>query len=100
MPRAGSAKSGTAMGSSNKEMVQLGGFEPPTSGSTDRRSNHLSYSCTGLGRYCFRPASGWKLGASPALGKGGAKAPNCAVPRKKAQANGPGLAFQPNDCFA
>ena len=27
-------------------MVQLGGFEPPTSGSTDRRSNHLSYSCT------------------------------------------------------
>ena len=27
-------------------MVQLGGFEPPTSGSTDRRSNQLSYSCT------------------------------------------------------
>ena len=27
-------------------MVQLGGLEPPTSGSTDRRSNQLSYSCT------------------------------------------------------
>ena len=26
-------------------MVQLGGFEPPTSGSTIRRSNQLSYSC-------------------------------------------------------
>ena len=29
-----------------KGMVQLGGFEPPTSGSTNRRSNQLSYSCT------------------------------------------------------
>ena len=27
------------------EMVQLGGFEPPTSCSTDRRSNQLSYNC-------------------------------------------------------
>ena len=27
-------------------MVQLGGFEPPTSGSTIRRSNQLSYNCT------------------------------------------------------
>jgi hypothetical protein len=35
-------------------MVQLGGVEPPTSGSTDRRSNQLSYSCT----------SGRKLGAN------------------------------------
>src|SRR5271163_4419306 len=26
-------------------MVQLGGFEPPTSGSTIRRSNQLSYNC-------------------------------------------------------
>src|SRR6266700_5580582 len=63
--------------SGNGEMVQLGGFEPPTSGSTDRRSNHLSYSCTDLGRHkaqasivSLLPASGWKLGASPALGKG------------------------------
>jgi hypothetical protein len=28
-------------------LVQLGGFEPPTSGSTIRRSNQLSYNCTG-----------------------------------------------------
>jgi hypothetical protein len=28
-------------------MVQLGGLEPPTSCSTDRRSNQLSYSCIG-----------------------------------------------------
>jgi hypothetical protein len=26
-------------------LVQLGGLEPPTSCSTDRRSNQLSYNC-------------------------------------------------------
>ena len=31
-------------------MVQLGGLEPPTSGSTDRRSNQLSYSCIDRGQ--------------------------------------------------
>src|SRR5439155_10450110 len=66
-------------------MVQLGGFEPPTSGSIDRRSNHLSYSCTGRSS---RAASGRKLGASPALGKGGSSsAPRC----KKARVQRPGL---------
>ncbi len=30
-------------------MVQLGGLEPPTSGSTIRRSNQLSYNCTVTG---------------------------------------------------
>src|SRR5947209_11259450 len=40
-------------------MVQLGGLEPPTSGSTDRRSNQLSYSCTGS------RASGRKLEHEP-----------------------------------
>src|SRR5690242_1399889 len=29
-------------------MVQVGGLEPPTSGSTDRRSNQLSYTCKAL----------------------------------------------------
>ena len=28
------------------KLVQLGGLEPPTSGSTIRRSNQLSYNCT------------------------------------------------------
>jgi hypothetical protein len=27
------------------DVVQLGGLEPPTSCSTDRRSNQLSYNC-------------------------------------------------------
>src|SRR3954447_3511211 len=63
-------------------MVQLGGFEPPTSGSTDRRSNHLSYSCT-------RPAwrGGRKLGATPFLGKG---FPLLAARRHAAQKQKPG----------
>ena len=29
------------------QMVQVGGLEPPTSGSTDQRSNQLSYTCKG-----------------------------------------------------
>ena len=33
-------------------MVQLGGLEPPTSGSTNRRSNQLSYNCA-LQRFGF-----------------------------------------------
>ncbi len=36
-----------AMRGCGSALVQLGGFEPPTSGSTIRRSNQLSYSCTG-----------------------------------------------------
>jgi hypothetical protein len=43
-------------------MVQEGGLEPPTSGSTDQRSNQLSYSCT-LSRWAG------KLGAKGCLGK-------------------------------
>ena len=37
---------GVAAESGARHLVQLGGLEPPTSGSTDRRSNQLSYSCT------------------------------------------------------
>ena len=47
------------------EMVQLGGFEPPTSGSTDRRSNHLSYSCTGLGRRLHAPGERLETRSKP-----------------------------------
>src|SRR5262245_35502482 len=50
-------------------MVQLDGFEPSTSGSTDRRSNHLSYSCTLLVEGALRPAIGRKLGAGSIFGK-------------------------------
>src|SRR3954465_12071028 len=49
-------------------LVQLGGLEPPTSCSTDRRSNQLSYNCIArtpeLGRRMGR-----KLGATLAFGK-------------------------------
>ena len=51
-------------------LVQLGGLEPPTSCSTDRRSNQLSYNCI-----LCRPKKGLrtrrKLGATPSFGKAG-----------------------------
>src|SRR4051812_45108587 len=47
---------------SGSAMVQEGGLEPPTSGSTDQRSNQLSYSCT------WSRCAG-KLGAKASLGK-------------------------------
>src|ERR1700709_1034968 len=50
-------------------LVQLGGLEPPTSCSTDRRSNQLSYNCI-LGRAPKRGSrTGGKLGATPCFGK-------------------------------
>lgn len=39
-------------------MVQLGGLEPPTSCSTDRRSNQLSYNCILASRASGRPSEG------------------------------------------
>ena len=36
-------------------LVQLGGLEPPTSCSTDRRSNQLSYNCILASRALGRP---------------------------------------------
>jgi hypothetical protein len=49
-------------------VVQLGGLEPPTSCSTDRRSNQLSYNCI-LCRPQKGVANGRKLGATPLFGK-------------------------------
>src|SRR4029079_57430 len=50
-------------------VVQLGGLEPPTSCSTDRRSNQLSYNCI-LARSPKRGSRmGRKLGATPRFGK-------------------------------
>ena len=52
-------------------LVQLGGLEPPTSCSTDRRSNQLSYNCI-LDRPPKRGRrTGRKLGATPVFGKAG-----------------------------
>lgn len=45
-------------------MVQLGGLEPPTSCSTDRRSNQLSYNCILDGGRSVR--SSWGPGRRPA----------------------------------
>src|SRR5215467_15227029 len=39
-----------AAGDHTTHLVQLGGLEPPTSWSTAKRSNQLSYSCTRRGR--------------------------------------------------
>jgi hypothetical protein len=51
-------------------LVQLGGLEPPTSCSTDRRSNQLSYNCIGRGPPLKEGCrTGRKLGATPGFGK-------------------------------
>jgi hypothetical protein len=57
-------------------LVQLGGLEPPTSCSTDRRSNQLSYNCILMpppkgGR------TGRKLGATHRFGKAGTMPTRC-----------------------
>ncbi len=49
-------------------VVQLGGLEPPTSCSTDRRSNQLSYNCI-LREPSKGSRMGGKLGATPRFGK-------------------------------
>jgi hypothetical protein len=61
-------------------LVQLGGLEPPTSCSTDRRSNQLSYNCILESRVPQkeRRRTGRKLGATPRFGKA-AKASNAAA---------------------
>jgi hypothetical protein len=78
-------------------LVQLGGLEPPTSCSTDRRSNQLSYNCI-----AYRPSKKGrrtrrKLGATPCFGKAGdntigAIRAHKKVPQKqKARAHRPGF---------
>lgn len=82
-------------------MVQLGGLEPPTSCSTDRRSNQLSYNCILASRpwgYLKRPVTegGWtgrKLGATAVFGKAanGRNPPSNDVISKGKPGPGPGF---------
>jgi hypothetical protein len=63
-------------------LVQLGGLEPPTSCSTDRRSNQLSYNCI-LGRALKKGSrTGGKLGATPRFGKARRAATSATSPRR------------------
>jgi hypothetical protein len=73
-------------------MVQLGGLEPPTSGSTDRRSNQLSYSCTEPASKALERARG-KLGAGPLFGKRSTSFGRAALPaaERKSPGDRPGL---------
>jgi hypothetical protein len=49
-------------------VVQLGGLEPPTSCSTDRRSNQLSYNCIRMAA-AKGGRTGRKLGFAGGFGK-------------------------------
>ena len=84
-------------------LVQLGGLEPPTSCSTDRRSNQLSYNCIltepRLGGLKEGNAEGgWtgrKLGATACFGKAAARgnrALNAVLFKTKPGPRGPGYA--------
>src|SRR4051812_22866760 len=73
-------------------LVQLGGLEPPTSCSTDRRSNQLSYNCIRCRPRKYRAGrTGRKLGATPVFGKaaaammGAAALPNTLQNKKPAR---------------
>ena len=74
-------------------LVQLGGFEPPTSCSTDRRSNQLSYNCIFYEALKGAPRMGRKLGATPGFGKAGTMAARPAFSRKKPGPDGPGFRY-------
>jgi hypothetical protein len=76
-------------------LVQLGGLEPPTSCSTDRRSNQLSYNCILRKRAPKKGVpNGRKLGATLWFGKAGtASKANARTGRSKTKtrAIGPGF---------
>src|SRR3954464_652904 len=74
MSRSGSVRLEKSRGTSGICVVQLGGLEPPTSCSTDRRSNQLSYNCILAGPWESGSPNGRKLGATPVFGKAGAHA--------------------------
>src|SRR5215212_8261282 len=57
-------------------LVQLGGLEPPTSCSTDRRSNQLSYNCIARARPQKGAANGRETRCNARLWQG-REAPDC-----------------------
>ena len=69
-------------------LVQLAGFEPATSGSTIRRSNHLSYSCTRPA--CERAEIRSRPLVWQAFRPGGWSPTAAASFKEKARATGPG----------
>jgi hypothetical protein len=75
-------------------VVQLGGLEPPTSCSTDRRSNQLSYNCIlGIGTPKKGVRTGRKLGATGRFGKADQGVKFSVVPAKTTEAT-PGFAVR------
>jgi hypothetical protein len=77
-------------------MVQAGGLEPPTSGSTDQRSNQLSYACMRV-RLLVKPnPSGRNLGAARLFGKRGAPDWHACIDKARTLRSGLWLACSPN----
>src|SRR6202158_410519 len=74
-----------------RALVQLGGLEPPTSCSTDRRSNQLSYNCILWEHLKTRCRTGRKLGATGGFGKAG----SCPTSGVSATAAHPGVTQKP-----
>ena len=64
-------------------LVQLGGLEPPTSCSTDRRSNQLSYNCIAIAPKKIGARFGRKLGATTGFCKAGTMRSRWPIPAQK-----------------